>query len=1049
MTAKRPAPIHVTRDETESEPSLPVLHALIHPSSEGVAIYAEFQTETPAPVRRKGAGTDKPGEYPYALDHASLKNLIRNCFRDDNDLTATRWILYIPAGDTVPPSSQLASKKKRSPKEKKLPLVPMYVPVFFCPYVTFFEIYKDAKSPENRYIAGDSFRYIFVLIESTVRLIQNGRFKPSAERTYSGYHAKWVPALSPEDMTWVSDFSHRMPPVCRYSLPRLSKNPDFPKPEARVHKLISEMMRVIIHSALTGYMLKEEKDPFYEPTQNALQFMTDLTGATDPAKEKGFERTFSQEMQDWLTYSDSGRFTAFSFCIILKDPPAGETEPWDFSLYIRSEADPSLIIPAGIIWDLPECQSGLLPQAAYLKQLLLAGIGQLTSSSPVFWSHLSGRNPTGGGLSLQETAAFLGSDLARVRRRGVIVLLPPWWTDTTDKPRIELYARRRDTVHTQAKIGLQELISFDYRIAIGDDSYSPEEFFEAVKHNAPFVRLGGRWISCNPEAIQRALDYFNRHDSRSGNTTGDLLRLSLMGMKDTEVPVSIHAKDDWVSNLLDFIRADNNQTIPVPHTFHGTLRPYQEEGFTFLCQCTRRGLGACLADDMGLGKTPQTLAWLLYLKETEKPQAPALIICPMSVVGNWEREIHRFAPSLKSWVHHGTDRCKGDDFVKVVSSYDLVLTTYHLAARDLDHLNTVTWSAIILDEAQNIKNHSTNQTKAVRSLSGERRVALTGTPVENRLLELWSIMDFLNPGYLGSQNVFTNRFSRPIEQDKNPELIQELRSLIRPFLLRRMKTDKHVIADLPEKMENRVYCSLTTEQAALYQAVVSDMAQNLDSVEGIARKGAILAAITRLKQICNHPGRVAKDTSISAERSGKVTRLLEMIDEVASEGDSALIFSQYATFAEELAEMIQKEVDTPVLLLTGSTPRKRREQMIEEFQASSTPIIFVISLKAGGTGLNLTRATHVFHVDRWWNPAVEDQATDRTYRIGQQRNVQVHLMIAAGTLEEQIDLMNQEKRTLAQEVLAHTDECLTNLSTKELLEIVSLRDSLFTCGEDA
>lgn len=452
--------------------------------------------------------------------------------------------------------------------------------------------------------------------------------------------------------------------------------------------------------------------------------------------------------------------------------------------------------------------------------------------------------------------------------------------------------------------------------------------------------------------------------------------------------------------------------------------------------------------DMGLGKTPQTLAWLVYLKEKEKPTTPSLLICPMSVVGNWEREIQRFAPSLRSWVHHGTDRCKGDDFVRHVGSYDLVLTTYHLAARDVDHLKTVPWSAIILDEAQNIKNLHANQTVAVKSLTGERRVALTGTPVENRLLELWSIMDFLNPGYLGSQSAFTNRYSRPIEQEKNTELIQELRSLIRPFLLRRMKTDKHVIDDLPEKMENRVYCTLTPEQATLYQAVVLDMAKNLDKVEGIARKGAILAAITRLKQICNHPGRVGRDKTIKAERSGKVSRLIEMIEEITSEGDSALIFSQYATFAEELAGMIEKQGDTPVLLLTGSTPRKKREQMIEEFQASTTPIIFVISLKAGGTGLNLTKATHVFHVDRWWNPAVEDQATDRTYRIGQKRNVQVHLMITAGTLEERIDLINQEKRTLAKEVLAQSDEYLTNLSTKELLEIVSLRDSLFR-GEDA
>ena len=1048
MTAKRPAPIHDKEEETIPDPSLPILHALINPSVEGVAICAEYITDNPAPVRKKGYAKDKPGEYPYSLDHTDLNTLIENCFGAYDNLKATRWIVYLPAGEKVPPSSKLSSKKKRSSKEKMLPLVPMYIPVLLCPYDTFFQIWRTAQNTDNQYIPGDSFRYISILMESIVRLIQNGRFKPSAERTFAGYHALWVPAHSPQEMAWVSEFSTRMPMVCRYVLPRVAKEPFFPKPEARVEKLIVEMMRVIIRSALTGYTLKEEKDPFFEPTQNDKQFMTDLIWASDPVKDIGLERSYSRAMQDWLTFSSSGRFIPFEFCMIIKDPPEGQTEPWDFTLSVRSEAEPSLLIPAGIIWELPDHQSGLFPQAAYLKHILHAGIGLLTSSSSALWRPLSGTKPTGGSMTLKEAATFLGSDLARARRKGVTVLLPDWWTDTTYTPRVEIHAKRRDPTHTQVRIGLQELLSFDYRIAIGDESFSPDEFWEMVKEKAPFIWLGGRWISFQPDAIQHALDSFSRHRSKGGDTTGDLLRLSLKKMENSEVPVSIHARDDWVADLLEFFRTETNQAVPVPKKFKGTLRPYQEEGFSFLCQCTRRGFGACLADDMGLGKTPQTLAWLLYLKEKEKPRTPALLICPMSVVGNWEREIQRFAPSLRSWVHHGTDRCKGDDFVKHVGSYDLVLTTYHLAARDLDHLKTVSWSAIILDEAQNIKNLHTNQTVAVKSLTGERRVALTGTPVENRLLELWSIMDFLNPGYLGSQSAFTNRYSRPIEQDKNSELVHELRSLIRPFLLRRMKTDKHVIDDLPEKMENRVYCTLTTEQATLYQAVVLDMAKNLDKVEGIARKGAILAAITRLKQICNHPGRAPRDKSIKAERSGKVSRLLEMIEEISSEGDSALIFSQYATFAEELAGMIEKQGDTPVLLLTGQTPRKKREQMIEEFQNSTTPIIFVISLKAGGTGLNLTKATHVFHVDRWWNPAVEDQATDRTYRIGQKRNVQVHLMITAGTLEERIDLMNQEKRTLAKEVLAHSDEYLTNLSTKELLEIVSLRDSLFS-REDA
>jgi len=1052
VSDKTPFLIQNNRRDKESRSDIPILHALVNPAIRAVALFAEYESDIPALItKRKGTEKDKPGIYPYALDHVSLKELIWNCFDVSADeFKATRWIMYIPASDTVPSSSLLLSKEKTTPKNKKLPLVPMYVPVILCPYDSFFDIWKAGTKDPEGFIAGDSFQYTAVLMEGALTLVQNGKFKPSVDRTFTGYHATWIPALSPEDTAWISDFSSRMPPVCRYSIPRLAKEPFFPKPESRVQTALLEMIQVIIHRAFSDYAFEVEPDPLgYEPDYNSLNFMAELTGTDLEDNDTTIERVFAREMEDWLTYSSSGRFSEFKFCIMVREPPAGETEPWDISLHIRSVADPSLIIPAETIWNLSDNHGGFLPPAAYLRHQLLAGIGNTVAFSLVLREYLTGKTPTGGRLTLLQASQFLGSDLERIQKRGVIVLLPAWWTDQTYKPRIELHAQRRDSTHRNGMLGIDEILSFDYRIAIGDDSYSPDEFWEAVKLKAPFVRIGGRWIPCNQDAITRALDYYQKRSGKRMDTACDLLRLSLADANDPEVSLSIYAKDEWVADLLTFLKTDNNQvSCIVPDTFHGTLRPYQEEGFSFLYQCNRRGFGACLADDMGLGKTPQTLAWLLYLKKTDPGLTPALLISPMSVVGNWEREISRFAPSLKTWVHHGTDRYKGDEFIRMVSSYDLVLTTYHLAARDLDQLKMVSWSAIILDEAQNIKNPNTNQSKAIKTLPGERRVALTGTPVENRLLELWSIMDFLNPGYLGSQYAFSSRYTRTIEQDKDQALMRELRSLIRPFILRRMKTDKNVIDDLPEKMEARIYCSLTTEQATLYQAVVNEMAKNLDKVEGITRKGVILAAITRLKQICNHPGLIAKDGEMNPSRSGKIRRLLEMLEEVVAEGDSALIFSQYATFAEELSEMMKKEVKTPVLLLTGSVSRKKRELLIEQFQTANTPSIFIISLKAGGTGLNLTKATHVFHVDRWWNPAVEDQATDRTYRIGQKRNVQVHLMIAAGTLEERIDQINQEKRALAQEVLAHGDELLTNLSTKELLTIVSLRDSVFASEED-
>lgn len=1050
VSYKSLSPVQYKHKEESSISSLPVLHALTNPAVREVALFAEYITDNPEAFRKKPKNDpDKPGEYPHALDHLSLETLIRESFDTTEEYKKTRWILYLPVSDKVPPSSVFLTSGKNSKKVEKLPLVPVYVPVILFSYDSFFDLWKNHQSGQDRFIAGDSFHYLTVLTESAVNLVKGGKFKPTSDRTFYGYHASWIPALSPEDFAWVTEISGRMPKVCRYSLPRLSKEPSFPKPGERVQNVLLEMMQVIIRRAFTNFSLDEEQEPRYQSELNCLRFISDLTGCTYSGQETGYDRNFSRELREWLTYARVDRFPEFQCCILVRDPPEGETEPWEVSLFLISEVDSSLIIPAETIWNLPNEHGGLLPPAAYLRNMLIAGIGKAAASSSVLWKYLSIEKPTGAKLTLTEAAEFLGSDLEKIRRKGVIVLLPAWWTDKTYTPRLELHAGRKNPGYQTGMLGFHELLSFDYRIAIGEESYSSEEFWEAVKLKAPFVRIGGRWITFDTDAIQRALDYFHKRTTKGANSTEDLLRLSLIGIQDPDLSVSVHAKDDWVADLLNFIRNDRKEhSCIVPDTFHGILRPYQEEGFSFLFNCNRRGFGACLADDMGLGKTPQTLAWLLYLRELDPGMNTALLVCPMSVVGNWEREINRFAPSLKTWVHHGTDRCKGDEFVRLINSYDLVLTTYHLAARDLDHVSQVTWSAIILDEAQNIKNPHTNQTKAVKSLSGERRVALTGTPVENRLLELWSIMDFLNPGYLGTEHAFTSRYIRAIEQEKDPELTKELRSLISPFILRRMKTDKNVISDLPEKMESREYCTLTKEQATLYQAVVVELAENVDKVEGIARRGAILAAITRLKQICNHPGLITGDNKKKSDRSGKVRRLFEMLDEILAEGDSTLIFSQYATFAQELADMIKKHTGVPVLLLTGSVTRKNREQLIDEFQNSDEPSVFVISLKAGGTGLNLTRATHVFHVDRWWNPAVEDQATDRTYRIGQKRNVQVHLMIAAGTLEERIDVMNQEKRTLAREVLTHGDEYLTNLSTQELLEIVSLRDCVFSGEED-
>jgi SNF2 family DNA or RNA helicase len=455
------------------------------------------------------------------------------------------------------------------------------------------------------------------------------------------------------------------------------------------------------------------------------------------------------------------------------------------------------------------------------------------------------------------------------------------------------------------------------------------------------------------------------------------------------------------------------------------------------------GLGACLADDMGLGKTLQAIALFLHERERAPDGGPTLLICPTSVVGNWQRELTRFAPSLRVHIHQGPERLRNGDLAAVAAAHDVVVTSYPLLARDRESLLPIRWRLAVLDEAQNIKNSDTQQARAARALDAGARVAMTGTPVENRLAELWSIMAFLNPGFLGGETEFRRSYARPIERANDADAAERLRRLTTPFILRRLKTDKAIIDDLPDKLEMKVYVPLTREQATLYEAAVR---QALSEIEGadeegeqVRRRGLVLAMLTRLKQICNHPTHYLKDGSRLDGRSGKLERLDEMLEEVLASGDRALIFTQFAEMGELLRGHLSQTLNTEPLYLHGGVSAKERDSMVRRFQAPEGPRLFILSLKAGGVGLNLTQASHVFHFDRWWNPAVEDQATDRAFRIGQVRNVQVHKFVVSGTLEEKIDDMIEGKRALVAQVLGAGEGWLTELSTDQLRDLVALR----------
>lgn len=527
-------------------------------------------------------------------------------------------------------------------------------------------------------------------------------------------------------------------------------------------------------------------------------------------------------------------------------------------------------------------------------------------------------------------------------------------------------------------------------------------------------------------------------------TLGEALGLGL-GQEVSEVglPVLDMEGEGWVQSLLEKLSDDTRLSlIKPPANFRGQLRPYQLKGVSWLAFLSQFGLRACLADDMGLGKMPELIAFLLHDragKRSKSKPGPSLLICPMSIVGNWQRKLERFVPSLKVMIHHGAGQLSGKSFEKGVKKHDVVLTTYSLVHWDEAHLSKEDWGYVVLDEAQDIKNQSAKQTQAIRKLRARHRITLTGTPVENRLSELWYIMEFLNPGYLGSAKEFRIQFAIPIEKYRNADRAQTLKRLIQPFVLRRLKTDKAIIQDLPEKMERKVFCNLTREQVTLYEAVVPEMLEKIQPSEGIERKGLILATLMKLKQICNHPAQFVRDGSPLPGRSGKLARLEEMLEEALEEGDKALIFTQFAEMGAMRRSHLQETLGCEVLFLHGGTPRSQRDTMVQRFQAEpGGPPLFILSLKAGGVSLNLTAANHVFHFDRWWNPTVENQATGRSFHIGQKKNVQIHKFVCIGTLEERIDQMIEQKKELAESIVGAGENWLTEMSIEQLKELFTL-----------
>jgi len=667
--------------------------------------------------------------------------------------------------------------------------------------------------------------------------------------------------------------------------------------------------------------------------------------------------------------------------------------------------------------------------------------------------------------SIQQAHRFL-TDVSVMENCGLVVRVPDWWNPRQPRrPDVRIRIGQK----AASQVGLDSLMDFSIELALDGEPLTNKERQQILQATDGLTLLRGKWVEIDQEKLQQALDHWKQVAGNYADGVDFIEGMRMLsGVRIADSPIDGETADwsrvvagDWLSETLQQLRDPAGVVGCEPgRDLVATLRPYQVEGVRWLWFMTRLGLGACLADDMGLGKTIQVIDLLLTLKREHRnatsgsnkkagsrrrTSAISLLVVPASLIGNWKSEFERFAPSLRVFYAHRSE-CDADTLqqvaensAKTLAGFDAVVTTYGLVRRQ-DWLARQTWRLVVLDEAQAIKNASSAQARAVRKLDASGRIALSGTPVENNLGELWSLFDFCCPGLLGNASQF-KKFVKETSRKQDANSYGALRRLVRPYILRRMKTDPHIVPDLPDKTEMRAECGLTKKQVTLYQKTLKDLEKRLEEADGMERRGLVLATLMQLKQICNHPSQFLKQPEFLTGDSGKFERLKLICEPIIERQERVLIFTQFQAVTEPLEEFLAGVFGRRGLVLHGGVAVKRRKGLVAQFQADDGPPFFVISVKAGGTGLNLTAASHVIHFDRWWNPAVENQATDRAFRIGQKRNVLVHKFVCRGTVEERIDQMIQDKQELADEILgdgASGETLLTEMSDRELLDFVAI-----------
>ncbi|MFO8017523.1 MAG: DEAD/DEAH box helicase [Promethearchaeia archaeon] len=826
------------------------------------------------------------------------------------------------------------------------------------------------------------------------------------------------------------------------------------------------------------YNFEVEKDKKNESSLAwDYKFLKSLLRKDNKFSVTKFHETIVQKLiNDWTRIASlSSNISNFSMTFKLNYPETSQdqnSEDWMLDLAIKL-ANKENLIPIKKIWENSEMRESLVNKLHINeKELIETILLTITDAAKIFSpieKSLMHQTPQHVPLTSNEVMEFLRYPKDVFIQNGINVILPDVFkTGGSQRMMGRLVINTKSDIQEEleknqgrinlAQFNLDALLDFEWEVKLGEEEITPGELEEILQKESPLIKWRDQWVLVDKKDLHRLQDTIQEGSIAQDLNYIDALRVGLqqqIEIGDGEYTYDVIV-EGYLEEIIDTLSSIGSfESIETPNLFQGQLRPYQQKGLTWMVNMTKYNFGLCLADDMGLGKTIQIIAFLLHLKETyPEIEKSTLIICPTSVLFNWKRELKRFAPDLETVVHHGPDRVsKPSELKDFLRPHRVILTTFGTIRNDIDLLEPVSLHGVIVDEVQNIKNISSQQTQAVMKLQGDYRIGLSGTPIQNQLMELWTIFKFLNPGLLGSRQHFMSKYVIPIERFQDTASIQNLKNVINPFILRREKTDKDIIQDLPEKNEIKVYVELTEEQKALYQKKVNQVMNLIDNQEIDERKkrGSVLGLLMKLKQICNHPiqfldGSIPEfksqqDVQNFLKKSQKLKRLVEMMDEVLGKNEKALIFTQFRKTGQFLKKVLENYYDINVLYFHGGVPEYKRKEIVDEFQSEdpgSAPIL-VLSLKAGGTGLNLTQGTTVFHFDRWWNPAVEAQATDRAYRIGQTDSVSVYKFVSLETIEEKIDNLLEEKKKLADQVIPGKGESwISDLSKDKLKQLFSL-----------